>query len=95
MPEAMDDALPDPPKTRTSVVLALLLLAAGLFSYLGAYAVSGALVGAGVLEPWPPDADPRPGWMLTGFCIMLGLLAVPAVLGFIAGERLAPRHIEE
>jgi len=58
-----------PPRTMT--VLGLLALTSITFSYLGAYAVSGALVAAQVISPWPRDHDPRFRWLMTGFCILM------------------------
>ena len=63
---------------RTLVVLAMLVAAAGLFSWLGAYALMDALTVAGLVPPWMPDHDPRPQWMVTGF---VSLLAVFLVVG--------------
>ena len=76
---------PRPSFVNTLLALALLSLTALILSYLGAFALTGALVAADVLEPWPAgDADPRLSWMLTAF---LGLLAV-----FI-GVGCAFRHV--
>src|SRR5689334_14324417 len=61
-----------PPTTPKMVtVLGLLALTSLTFSYLGAYAVSGALVQAEVLHRWPPGHDPRPIWLLAGFVLLL------------------------
>lgn len=65
---------------RTAPVLALLVLAAGLFSYLGGYAVVGALLAAELINPWPPDRDPRPRWALVSFALMLLTLSALAWL---------------
>ena len=58
-------------KPNTATVLGLLALTSLTFSYLGAYAVSGALVQADVIRRWRPDADPRPTWLVVGFCVLL------------------------
>ena len=58
--------------TKTITVLALLLVAALVFSYLGAFAATGALQSAGLIDKWPSHADPRPRWMLRTFCILMG-----------------------
>ena len=52
-------------------VLGLLALTALTFSYLGAYAVTSALVAAQVMQPWPHDHDPRFRWLATGFCVLM------------------------
>jgi hypothetical protein len=71
--EAMSDpeAGVELPKANTATVIGLLGLTSLTFSYLGAYAVSGALVRAEVLHRWRPDADPRPKWLILGFCVLL------------------------
>jgi hypothetical protein len=58
-------------KPNTATVLGLLALTSLIFSYLGAYAVAGALVQADVIHRWRPDADPRPKWLVVGFCVLL------------------------
>lgn len=60
-----DQAAPAAPKTAT--VLLLLVIAAATFSYLGAYAVTGALVSQGIIPPLPRDPDPRLRWALAAF----------------------------
>jgi hypothetical protein len=75
-----DDATPVG-KPRTTTVLGLLALTSLTFSYLGSYAVSGALVSAEVIRAWPPGADPRPKWLAIGFC---SLLASFVLLGVVA-----------
>jgi hypothetical protein len=59
------------PPPRTSIVLGLLALTALTFSYLGAYALTNALVAAEVMHKWPSDRDPRPKWLLIGFCVLM------------------------
>ena len=60
-----EDEIPSPLRlTRTLIVLGLLAIAAVVFSYLGAFAVTTALVNADLLDKWPPGIDPRPRWML-------------------------------
>ena len=56
---------------RTFGVLGLLALTALTFSYLGAYAVTGALRSQHLLSAWPRDHDPRPRWLITGFCVLM------------------------
>lgn len=67
-----DPAVAAAPPPRTATVLVLLAVAACVFSYLGAYALMGALVSADVISAWPPGDDPRPRNMLIGF---IGLMA--------------------
>src|SRR5688572_18767492 len=66
---AADDTLEAKPHTAT--VLVLLALTSLVFSYLGSYAVAGAMVQAEMLRPWAADADPRPRWLLTAFCVLM------------------------
>jgi hypothetical protein len=56
---------------RTWTVLGLLALTALTFSYLGSYAVTGALVKEHLISAWPLDRDPRPRWLATGFCVLM------------------------
>ena len=65
-----DDVAP-PQKPGTAKVLTLLALTSLTFSYLGSYAVAGALVSAEVIRPWSAGADPRPRWLAIGFCSLL------------------------
>jgi hypothetical protein len=65
-------------RPRTLTVLTLLTLAAFVFSYLGAYALAGALVSAGVINGWAPDDDPRPRNMVLGFVALMVLFLVMA-----------------
>lgn len=58
-------------KPKTATVLGLLALTSLTFSYLGAYAVAGALVSAEMIRPWPSGADPRPKWLAIGFGLLL------------------------
>jgi hypothetical protein len=58
-----------PPRTLT--VLGLLALTALTFSYLGAFAVTNALVAANVMQPWSHGHDPRFRWLVTGFCVLM------------------------
>lgn len=83
-----------PPRPHTLTVLLLLIAAAATFSYLGAYAVSDALVNADVLPHWSPGADPRPGWMLSGFgVLLLTFLTVAGAARFFSRRQL--RKIDE
>ncbi|MCS7033382.1 MAG: hypothetical protein NZ561_05220 [Phycisphaerae bacterium] len=64
----------------TLSVLFLLATAALVFSYLGAYCLTDALVAAGLRSPLPRDPDPRPRWLLTGW---LTLTAAFSIFGWI------------
>lgn len=57
------------------------MLAALTFSYLGAYAVGGALVDSDVLAHWPSGHDPRPRWMA---CLFAALLAASLLVSSVA-----------
>lgn len=72
-----DDSMPAARSPRTGTVLALLVLSAGVFSYLAGYAVVGALLAAELISPWAPDRDPRPRWVVVTFVFtLLGLSAL-------------------
>jgi hypothetical protein len=58
-------------RPRTSSVLGLLALTALTFSYLVSYAVTNALVAEQVMSPWPREHDPRPKWLIMGFCLLM------------------------
>src|SRR5690349_6619852 len=60
----------------TIKVAFLPLAAAVLFSYLGAFALTNALVSADLLEHWPPRHDPRPRWMITAFVALTGAFSI-------------------
>jgi hypothetical protein len=74
---SVDHASGRPP---TLVVVVLLVVVALLFSYLGAYNVSAALVTADLLAPWPPGDDPRPKWLVTAFLSVVLIFATAGVL---------------
>jgi hypothetical protein len=87
----MSDEIDAPPlrKAHTMNVLVLLLVAAAVFSYLGAYAATNALVAANLLNPWPAGDDPRPRWMLDGFVSLLTLFTgVATFLKWSSGRQL-------
>jgi hypothetical protein len=60
-------------------VALLLLLVAVVFSYLGAFALTNALISADLLERWPPGSDPRPRWMITSFATLTAVFTVIAL----------------
>ena len=74
-----DNFVPAPERRpRTLTVLVLLALAAMVFSYLGAYALAGALAAADVISQWAPDDDPRPRNMMLGFVALMVLFTMTA-----------------
>jgi hypothetical protein len=74
-----DNFVPAPEaRPRTLTVVILLVLAALVFSYLGAYALTGALASADVISQWSPDDDPRPRNMLMGFVALMVLFSIMA-----------------
>src|SRR5688500_4453271 len=75
---------------RTVAVLGLLVLTSLTFSYLGTYALSGALVEAEVLRPWSPGHDPRPRWLALSFCVLLAGFGCLAS----AARHLSRRHLQ-
>jgi hypothetical protein len=87
-----DDISPAKPKLPT--VLGLLALTSLTLSYLGAYAVAGALVEADVLHRWRPDADPRPKWLIIGFCALLVTFTLMGVVVRFLSQRQL-REIDE
>ncbi len=80
-----------PSKARTTSVLLLLTLAALTFSYLGAFAVGGALVDSDVLPHWVPGHDPRPRWMLCLFGVLLGASMLVSMIARILSRRQLSR----
>ena len=80
--DLLEDSLVPPVKgPRTSTVLALLSVAAAIFSYLLAYCLVNALVAADVMTRWSPGRDPRPKAFLAVF---VGLMALFVALGAVA-----------
>jgi len=81
-------------KPNTVTVLGLLALTSLTFSYLGAYAVAGALVQAEVLHRWQPGSDPRPKWLVAGFVLLLtAFVGIGGLARFLSRREL--RHIDE
>ena len=71
-------------RPRTSSVLALLLVVAGLFAYIGAYPMTTALAGANLISPITPARDPRLVWAGIAFVAILagvGLVDGALVVG--------------
>ena len=72
-----------PPRSRpfrTLTVFVLLLIAALVFSYLGAFAVTDALAKADLIESWSAEHDPRMRWMMNSFGYCVGTFLVIAIL---------------
>jgi hypothetical protein len=78
-------------KPRMATIVGLLALVSLTFSYLGSYAVSGALVQAEVVHRWPPGADPRPRWLAAGF---VALLVVFVAAGCVV-RHLSKRELKQ
>ena len=57
-------------RPRTITVLGLLSLTALTFSFIGSYAAYNALVSAGLIQKFT-GRDPRPKWLLIGFCVLM------------------------
>ena len=74
-PENFDE---EPKRMLTPVIM--LLVATCVLSYLACFAVPSALVNAELMPPWPPNADPRPMWMLHTFCWLMGSMVVLAAI---------------
>jgi hypothetical protein len=79
---------------KTLNVLALLVCAAGVFSYLGAYALTNAMVASGLMEKWPTDHDPRSRWMFLIFASLMGAFLVLAIFFKVTNWR-AMRHMDK
>ena len=77
----------EPPRPKTATVVALLIGAALILSYLAAYAVTNALVAADVMPPWPRDRDPRPRWMGVGFFALIGLFTAMGGVARVMSRR--------
>lgn len=86
-----DDEVPEDAKPNPMFVLALLILAAFTLSYLGSYAISGALVKAELLSPWTVGRDPRPIWLATGFFVLLGVFTS----GLLVARHVSRQSIRE
>ena len=82
-----DQATALAPKPNTLAVLSLLAVAAAIFSYLGAYAATNALVVAEMIHPIPHDHDPRLRWALTGFGAIMLVCGLVALVSRIVGRR--------
>jgi hypothetical protein len=94
MNEVEFESAPPPQRPRTATVLGLLVGAAAILSYLGAYAMTNALVAAEVLKPWPREQDPRLRWFLVGFVVLVSLFAaIGAVFRFFGSRHL--KQIDE
>jgi hypothetical protein len=85
-----DDAEASPDiRPKTSSVLMLLVIAAGLFSYIGAYPMTTALAGADLIAPVTAAHDPRPVWAGSAFVAILALAGfIALVLRFVSRQSL-------
>jgi Sec-independent protein secretion pathway component TatC len=72
---------------RVATTAGLLIVTAATFSYLIAYAVTNALVSAGVLSRWPEGTDPRPLRMLIIFVALLTTFLIGAVVARVLNRR--------
>src|SRR3954471_13590329 len=77
----------EPRRANTPTVLVMLCAAAVTFSYLWAYALTDALVKAGLLSPWQPGAAPRPGRMLSSFVLLTALFVTGATVARLVSRR--------
>lgn len=75
-----DDSVSAEPKPPIWMVLGLLVAAAGTFSYMGAFAVTDALVKVSVIRPISKNPDPRPLWAGIGFVAILTSFLVVGIL---------------
>jgi hypothetical protein len=78
-------------KPKTATVLALLFTAAVTLSYLGAYAISTALVQADIIRGWSYEDDPRPRWMITGVITLCAVFSFLAVVSRVLSQRQLQR----
>lgn len=86
-----DNLVPPSGWSKTLVVFLLLIIAALVFSYLAAFAVTGALANADLIEKWPARSDPRPRWMMMVFCSLSGAFVLIGGLTKIASWRQIKR----
>jgi hypothetical protein len=85
------ESAPTDARPRNATVIGLLTLAAAIFSYLGSYAVTNALVAADLLKPWARGHDPRLKWFVIGFVVLMTLfLGIGAV-----ARRSSARHLRQ
>lgn len=70
------EGAPGPKGPKTTTVLVFLAAAAVIFSYIGCYAVTNALVAASMLSEFSPSSDPRPRWMVMTFMSLFAAFIV-------------------
>ena len=87
MNEVEFETAPAPQRPRTLSVVGLLAITAAILSYLGAYAMTNALVAAELVRPWAKDHDPRPRWFLVGFVVLICLFSLVAAAARHASSR--------
>jgi TRAP-type mannitol/chloroaromatic compound transport system permease small subunit len=74
---------------KTCFALGVLLVTAGMFSYLLAYAMTDALATAQVLPRYQSDNDPRPMWMVRAFvCLTCTFMAVGGLARLLSRRQL-------
>ena len=74
--ENIDSDIPKVGPPRTSTVLVFLLAGSVIFSYMGVYAATNAMIHADMMSPWPAGSDPRPRWMIQAFVVLFIILAL-------------------
>jgi hypothetical protein len=72
-------------------VVVMLVAAALIMSYLGAYALTNALVAAEVVTRWPPGCDPRPMRMCISFIAMMSIFTLIAAIAQFMSRRQLKR----
>lgn len=82
-----DSALPVLKKPRGITVIGCFVAAAGMISYLAAYALTDALVKVEFLTNWQPGQDPRPRRFMIGFIGLVALFTTVAGLLRILGRK--------
>ena len=90
----VEDSAPPPPTAfqrlkKTCFAIGVLLVTAGMFSYLLAYAMTDALATAQVLPRYQSDNDPRPMWMVRAFvCLTSMFMAVGGLARLLSRRQL-------
>ncbi len=86
--EALENDIPAPvARPRTLTVIIMVSVFAVIFSYLVAFAVTGALVSAEVIKRWPSGSDPRPKWFLITFLVLTSTFALFGGLARLSSRR--------
>lgn len=86
--EGLENDIPAPEaRPRTLTVIIMVSVFAVIFSYLVAFAVTGALVSADVIKRWPPASDPRPRWFLVTFLVVTSTFALIGGMARLSSRR--------